>query len=227
MPCSYLSMIKKILLLGMLSIYLYLCWLMIKICLSYFPWSSTQGFLALKQDIVNFWPWQWAFKIHVAASSFVLIAGLTQFWPRFRQQYPTWHRRFGWLYIMTVLGIAAPSGFVLALYAAGGWITKLCFVLLTLLWVFSTVLALRHAIHGQWLLHRDWMIRSFALSLSALSLRTWKLALYQLTPYLDWLTPKMIYQIEAWLGWIINLMIAESLIYYLYQRNTRRVMLRL
>ncbi|MDU6056005.1 MAG: DUF2306 domain-containing protein, partial [Acinetobacter junii] len=67
--------------------------------------------------------------------------------------------------------------------------------------------------------HRDWMIRSFALALSALSLRTWKLVLYELQPYIDWLTPINIYQLEAWLGWTINLLIAEIIIYYINHKR--------
>jgi hypothetical protein len=185
-----------------ISIYVYLCWLMLEICMRYFPWSTTTGFLVLKQDIVNFQPWQWAFKVHVASSSIVLLAGFTQFWPYIRQHYAVLHRGCGWLYILTVLFFAAPSGLVLAIYAAGGLITQICFVILTALWLITTLLALRYAFKQQWLLHRDWMIRSFALSLSALSLRTWKLGLYALVPYVDWLTPKTIYQLEAWLGWV-------------------------
>lgn len=211
--------LKKIILSSILCMFIYLCSLMLKICLSYFPWSSTQGFLVLKQDMVNFAVWQWAFKLHVATSSLVLLAGFTQFWPYLRQHYATWHRRCGWLYIITILGFAGPSGFVLAIYAAGGFITQVCFVLLSSAWMMSTAYALQQAINKQWLLHRDWMIRSFALSLSALSLRTWKLGLYELSPYIDWLTPKTIYQLEAWLGWVINLLVAELIIYTLYQRQ--------
>ena len=213
----------KIITILLLAVFGYLCWLMLRICFSYFPWSSVQGFLRLKQDVVDFPLWQWGFKVHVASSGLVLLAGFTQFFALLRKRYPVWHRRFGWLYIMAVLCLAAPSGFVLALYAAGGLITQICFMLLTGLWVLSTVLALRHAMLKHWLLHRNWMIRSFALSLSALSLRTWKMGLYQLVPYTDWLTPRLIYQLEAWLGWVINLLIAELIIYWLYQRNKQPV----
>lgn len=63
------------------------------------------------------------------------------------------------------------------------------------------------------------MIRSFALSLSALSLRSWKILLYELQPYFDFLTPVHIYQLEAWLGWSINLLIAEWIIFKLHQQK--------
>lgn len=224
-PMHYKIITIRFIKLLFFAVFTYLCWLMLRICFSYFPWSSIQGFLRLKQDVVDYPLWQWTFKIHVATSALVLLAGFTQFTPTLRNHYPIWHRRFGWLYIITVLALAAPSGFVLALYAAGGTMTQICFVMLTVAWVISTLLALRYAINRRWLLHRDWMIRSFALSLSALSLRSWKVLLYQFTPYADWLTPKLIYQMEAWLGWVVNLIIAELIIWYLYRRKSQVIQL--
>ena len=209
--------ILALLLLAWLSI------LMLQISLSYWPWRDDTGFLILKQDVVQLPLWRLAFQLHVATSSMVLLAGFTQFWPWLRRRQPRWHRRFGYLYVVGVLGLAAPTGLVLALYASGGWPTQLCFVLLGLLWIGCTVLALRRAQQRQWQAHQTWMIRSYALTLAALSLRTWKLGLYELAPYWDWLTPRHIYQLEAWLGWLVNLLIAEWLIYRLAKRaNTTR-----
>lgn len=192
--------------------------LMVQISLSYWPWTGDTGFLILKQDELEIPLWRWAFILHVATSSAVLLAGFTQFWPWLRHKQPRWHRRFGYLYVVGVLVLAAPSGLVLAIYAAGGWPTQLCFVILGILWMVSTILALRFAIQRQWRPHQAWMIRSYALTLAALSLRTWKLGLYELAPYWDWLTPRHIYQLEAWLGWVVNLLIAELLIYWLFKR---------
>nr|WP_171333948.1 DUF2306 domain-containing protein [Acinetobacter piscicola] len=192
---------------------------MVKICIAYFPWNTEQHFLLLKQDVVNTQPWQFAFKVHVITSSFALIAGFTQFFQMFRNRYPRIHRLSGWLYIITILFFALPSGFILALSAAGGTVTQVSFILLSLLWGFSTVFALRAIFKKQWFIHRDWMIRSFALSLSALSLRSWKMILYELQPYFDWLSPVHIYQLESWLGWVVNLLIAELIIFRLYQKR--------
>ena len=165
--------------------------------------------------MVNTQPWRFAFQIHVITSSLVLLAGFTQFSPSIRRNTPRLHRCAGWLYIVATLGLALPSGFILAFSANGGLSTQICFVILGSFWGASTLFALYYAFHKQWLKHRNWMIRSFALALSALSLRTWKLALYQIQPYWDWLTPIHIYQLEAWLGWTINLLIAELIIYWL------------
>lgn len=200
-------------------LFTYLCWLMVQICLNYFPWSNQNNFLVLKQDVVNTQPWRIAFQIHVITSSFVLLAGFTQFSQSIRKNMPRLHRYAGWLYIIATLGLALPSGFILAFSANGGLSTQICFTILGLLWGGSTLFALYFAFHRQWLRHRNWMIRSFALALSALSLRTWKLSLYQLQPYIDWLTPTHIYQLEAWLGWGVNLLIAEFIIYRLMKKK--------
>ena len=192
---------------------------MLQICLNYFPWSDHTNFLVLKQDVVTTQPWRFAFQVHVITSSLVLLAGFTQFSLSIRKNTPRLHRYAGWLYIITTLGLALPSGLVLAFSANGGLSTQVCFVILGICWGISTVLALYYAFHGQWIRHGNWMIRSFALALSALSLRTWKLALYQIQPYWDWLTPIHIYQLEAWLGWTINVLIAEMVIYWLTFRE--------
>lgn len=197
--------------------YLYLCYLMVSICLQYFPWQDDQNFLLLKQDVVHTQPWRFAFQVHVITSSLILIAGFTQFFRVFRNRFPKVHRLSGWVYIITLFAFALPSGFILALSAVGGWLTKLCFIILSLLWAITSFLAIKNAIQHNWILHRNWMIRSFALSLSALSLRTWKIALYEIQPYFDFLTPVHIYQIEAWLGWTINLLIAEIIIFKLHK----------
>ena len=56
--------------------------------------------------------------------------------------------------------------------------------------------------------HRRWMLRSFALALSAITLRAWKLALVMAFHP----RPRDVYRIVAWLGWRLNLVVAEWLI---------------
>ncbi len=212
-------LIPPVLKTGLLLVYIYLCYLMVKICIQYFPWQNDRNFLLLKQDLVETQPWRIAFQVHVITSSLVLIAGFTQFFRIFRTRFPKIHRCSGWLYIITVLLLALPSGFILAWSASGGFPTQLSFILLSVLWGISTLMALRYALQKKWLKHRDWMIRSIALTLSALSLRSWKLILYDLQPYFEWLTPKHIYQLESWLGWVVNLLIAEIIILLLYRKK--------
>jgi hypothetical protein len=52
------------------------------------------------------------------------------------------------------------------------------------------------------------MIRSYALTLSAITLRSWKVVLAY---YLE-LPPKDLYLIVAWLGFVPNMIVAEIII---------------
>ena len=54
------------------------------------------------------------------------------------------------------------------------------------------------------------MLRSFALALSAITLRAWKYVLVALFhPH-----PMDVYRWVAWLGWVLNLAVVEIFIYY-------------
>lgn len=215
-------MLLKLKQLLLLSSFAYCCFLMVQICLLYFPWANDANFLVLKQDVVDTQPWRLAFQVHITTSSLTLIAGFTQFSRFFRQKkWQKVHRYSGYFYVASLLFFALPSGFILALNALGGITTQVAFILLSLFWGTTTILALYYALKKQWIKHRDWMIRSFALTLSAISLRTWKLALYEISPYWDWLTPLHIYQLESWLGWTINVLIAEIIILRLHHNSPK------
>jgi hypothetical protein len=56
--------------------------------------------------------------------------------------------------------------------------------------------------------HRNYMIRSYALTLSAITLRAWKYGIANTIA----LPPMDTYRIVAWMGWVINLAIAEIII---------------
>jgi hypothetical protein len=49
------------------------------------------------------------------------------------------HKTFGKLYVILILLLSAPSGMVMALYANGGALTKLSFLILTPLWWYFTL----------------------------------------------------------------------------------------
>jgi hypothetical protein len=89
------------------------------------------------------------------------------------------------------------------------------------LWVSFTVVALLKARQHRIEAHAQWMIRSYSLALSAITLRAWKVAIvYAFHP-----RPMDTYRIIAWLGWTLNLALAELLIIYLVRRKVQRVAL--
>jgi uncharacterized membrane protein len=182
---------------------------MASITMAYIPHNTDIGFLRIKQQYIGIDHWRTAFFIHVYASMWVLFAGFTQFSKRLQKNQPKLHRTLGYVYVIDVLLITGPAGLVMGFYANGGLWSRIAFVLLAVLWIYSTAMALVKAKQKNFKAHRNYMIRSYALTLSAITLRAWK---YGITNTMT-LPPMDVYRVVAWLGWVGNLAIAEWLIF--------------
>jgi len=187
----------------------YFSYLLLLISLQYIPFSSDAAFLRIKIDEVKLPYYLPFFKVHVFTSFFLLLAGFTQFSTRIRTKYTYVHRYLGWTYIVILLVFSAPSGLVLGYHANGGWTSQSAFLILGILWIYTTIQALRYALKKNWTKHRNFMIRSYALTLSAVSLRLFKyIIVFTWHPL-----PMDTYRIVAWLGWVVNIIIAEIIIH--------------
>lgn len=193
---------------GLLLALAFFCWLMASITMSYIPYNTDVGFLRIKQQYINIDHWRGAFFIHVYASMLVLFAGFTQFSKKLLRSNPRLHRTFGYIYVTNVLLITGPAGLVMGFYANGGLISRIAFVFLAILWIFFTSMALVKAKQKNFKAHRHYMIRSYALTLSAITLRAWK---YSITNTMT-LPPMDVYRVVAWLGWVVNIVVAEYII---------------
>lgn len=125
----------------------------------------------------------------------------------------------GYIYCIDVLFITGPAGLVMGFYANGGTGSRIAFVLLALLWIFFTAMALYKAKQKDFRSHRRYMIRSYALTLSAVTLRLWKYAITNTVM----LPPMDVYRAVAWLGWVGNWIIAEFII---YKTRNRKIAIR-
>ncbi|QDP86687.1 DUF2306 domain-containing protein [Chryseobacterium sp. SNU WT5] len=181
---------------------------MLKLTLEYVPAQSDVAFLMIKQTEVETRPEYLSFfYIHVYSSIFVLIAG---FFAIIRMNFRTkkLHQYSGKIYVFGLLFLSAPTGIYMGLFANGGFFSKISFVLLGIFWWFSTFKAYQSVRGKNYTTHQQWMWRSFALTLSAITLRLWKWIIV----YFFQLNPMDVYQIVAWLGWIPNILLVELLI---------------
>lgn len=193
--------------------------LMLRIIFIYIPVQNDAGFLQLKQEYIHITEWRIAFFTHVFTSMLVLLAGFTQFSRQLQKKHPKLHRIFGYIYVIDILMVTGPAGLLMGFYANGGISSRIAFVLLAVLWMAFTGIALFKAIKKNFIAHRAFMIRSFALTLSAVSLRCWKVIIANFTD----IPPMDRYRIIAWLGWVLNLLIAEWIIYkWVKKRNIIR-----
>ena len=143
---------------------------------------------------------------HFLGGAIALISGALQVNAWFRTRFISTHRWLGRLYVMAVV-IGGIAGFVLALQSFGGWVANLGFGLLGVCWLACTLNAYRHIRQGNVSAHRSWMIRSYALTLAAVTLR-----LYLPTSQIAGLSMTVAYPAIAWLCWVPNLLIAEWIV---------------
>ncbi len=193
------------------GLYMVVCagtFLMLLIITEHFTLKPDTGFLAVKQEYIHIKVWRTAFYIHVFSSILTLLAGFTQFSTYILKEHKRLHRLMGRIYVVAVLFVNFPSGMILAFYANGHLPSKIAFIILDSLWFWFTLKAFIEIRKGNIKAHKRFMIRSYALTFSAITLRTWKLILSTLFV----IDPTTLYMIDAWMGFVPNLLLAEWLI---------------
>jgi len=147
------------------------------------------------------------FPLHAAGATLALALGPFQFVRRLRNGHPALHRWTGRAYVAACL-LGGIAGLVLALGASTGPVSQAGFGLLALLWLVTTTMGWRMARQGRYTTaHRDWMIRSFALTFAAVTLR-----LYLPLSQVLGLPFEESYRAISWLCWVPNLLLAELLL---------------
>ena len=198
-----------------LFIYTILCvstFLISTTIVEYSSFRDNVAFLQYKQDYLHITHWKIAFYIHVFSSIFCLIAGFTQFSKHIQTSYPSIHRFIGKVYVFNILVINFPVALIMAYYANGMLPTKIAFTILDCLWFWFTLKAFLEVKKKNFKQHENYMIRSYALTFSAITLRTWKMILSNTTD----IDPESLYMINAWLGFVPNWLLAE---YYIWMKN--------
>ena len=178
------------------------------ITIEYLSFRSDVNFLLEKQDIVFDPLWRPTFYFHVISGMLVILLGPFQFLKNWRNKHLSLHRFSGKIYVFGVLFIAAPTGLIMAFYAEGGIWSSVAFTIMSVLWFGTTLMALirikQHNIEG----HKIWMMRSYALSFAAVTLRV----LVPLFSVYIIDNKDLITVSTAWLSWMLNLLVAEGMI---------------
>ncbi|MCA9026349.1 MAG: DUF2306 domain-containing protein [Planctomycetaceae bacterium] len=142
---------------------------------------------------------------HIGGGIAAIVIGPFQFWSRLRNNYLRLHRWMGGIYLVGTAGFGAVGGLLLAPHAYGGHSTTVGFGMLAILWSVTGLLALWAILQGRVSQHREWMIRSYALTFAAVTLRLWLPILVALGVEFE-----EAYQTVAWLSWVPNLIITEG-----------------
>ncbi len=155
-------------------------------------------------DMENFRERRIALSLHALGGAIALLAGPLQFVPRFREKNWNRHRLLGWIYCSAVfLGWCASLW--IAPHSQTGWIASSGFLALGAAWIVATGLAVKFILRGDAIRHRQWMLRSYALTAAAITLR-----MYLPLIFLFHWPFSTAYPAIAWLCWIPNAIAAEA-----------------
>jgi uncharacterized membrane protein len=142
-------------------------------------------------------------RLHIAGGMGALLAGPWQFSEKLRVRRLNLHRWLGRFYLLEV-ALGSIAGFA----TKEGLPTHVGFGMLAVLWFFTGLQAYRMVRRGNIVAHREWMIRNFALTLAAVTLRNYMgLMLFGL----HW-SFRATYITVSWLCWVPNLLIAEWMV---------------
>ena len=167
------------------------------------------GFLPLGKLVgpemrANFEAHRLGIYTHVFAATLALVLGPFQFSERLRRRHPRLHRLSGRLYLGAGVGLGGLAALYMSTFAYGGMVAKLGFATLAVAWLYTGLRAYRAIRSGDVTTHRRWIVRNFALTLAAVTLRI-------LLPVsgLSGIPFALAYPVVAWLCWIPNLLLAE------------------
>ncbi len=142
--------------------------------------------------------------LHVFGSVFALALGPFQFSASLRARNIRLHRVFGLLYLGVGVLIGGGAGLYMAFHAFGGTVSKAGFACLAVLWLFTGFRAFRAIRRREIAAHRRWMVRNFALTFAAVTLRVWLPGSVAAgIPF------EIAYPVIAWLCWLPNVATAE------------------
>ena len=159
---------------------------------------------------------QAALYVHIAGGAVALVVGPLQFWRGLRTRVPRVHRLLGRVYLAGV-ALGGTAGLVIAPFSQAGWVGFFGFGSLAVLWLVTGWRAYRAIRRRDVAGHQAWMIRNYALTYAAVTLRIW-LPLMIMAPLLtgapfDFDTAfANAYAAVPFLAWLPNLIVAEWLI---------------
>lgn len=143
------------------------------------------------------------FIIHAILGSIALVCGPLQFNRYLLRTRRSLHRMLGRIYVGAIW-ITSMSGLWLTIFFDVSVAAKVVFGVLAILWFATTTMAFVRIRQRKVAQHREWMIRSFALSFFFVTFTFWVEGLASTS-----LPAAVVYPLGVFLSWGVNLLLAE------------------
>ena len=180
--------------------------LLIWITVFFMTWLFMHGadhYLQMTPEALGrYFPQRWFLIAHITAGGGALISGIIQFWPKLRTYSWKIHRAIGYLYLLSIL-VSSISALVLASTTAHAvnWAYAFTLQIWASVWISTTFIAFYTAMRKQFKLHKEWMIRSYLVTVAFLiSGFIYKIPLVQQLGSFEEVTVPLF-----WMGWAVPL----------------------
>lgn len=185
--------------------------LLVKNTIPYFSFS--QNFIFIEERTLLFLKpvYKYSFYIHIFAGMFCIIAALTQFSSYILKKRKAIHIWMGKTYVFVVMVLGAPTGLYMSFFAKGSFWERMLFLFMALYWFYSTVKGLQTIKVKNVLAHKNWMIRSYSMAMTAVTFR-----IYHILFFYSGFDHLHNYEISLWISVIGNMLLAE---YFIFRKS--------
>jgi Predicted membrane protein (DUF2306) len=181
--------------------------------LPYFNFSKDFSFIEERSLLFKSSFYNTSFYIHIAAGAICIGTALIQFSRYILKKSRAIHRISGKIYVFVVLFLAAPTGLYMSFFAKGSFWERALFMFMAAWWFITTLYGLSTIHKKNVVAHKIWMIRSYAMAMTAVSFRVFHIIFY----LFNWGHLEN-YEFSLWISVIGNMLFAEWVIW----RQSRR-----
>jgi uncharacterized membrane protein len=159
--------------------------------------------------------------IHVIPGLLFMILGAFQFSKSIRARHLQWHRWNGRIFLATgfIIGISALL-MSFTIQSIGGVNQAAATILFGCFFLFALGKAFWHIRRREVTLHRQWMIRAFAIGLAVATIRP-IVGIFFATSRFSLLTPAQFFGTAFWIGFVLHLIAAEAWIHATLPRTIK------
>ncbi len=176
--------------------------------LPYFSFSKDFDFIQERNFLFKSNFYNTCFYIHIAAGALCIGTALIQFSRYILKKSKAIHRFSGKIYVFVVLFLGAPTGLYMSFFAKGSFWERALFMFMAGWWFITTLNGLTTIHKRNIVAHKVWMIRSYAMAMTAVTFRVYHILFY----VMGWGHLEN-YELSLWISVIGNMLFAEWVIY--------------
>lgn len=174
----------------------------------YFSFSKNFDFIEERSFLFQSNLYNASFYIHIAAGALCIGTALIQFSRYILKKSKAIHRISGKIYVFVVLFLGAPTGLYMSFFAKGSFWERALFMFMAGWWFITTLYGLSTIHKRNVVAHKIWMIRSYAMAMTAVTFRVYHIMFY----LLGWDHLEN-YEVSLWISVIGNMLFAEWVIW--------------